>query len=106
MSVWFYEGFMIGLFVGVLFTYALMDYYRNEHQKARESWEAVTGKDIIFSLRAGKRFTRSGRSVFHWGELRQGKVDDVRGNRRLVKINGHWYKWGEVQLVDVVKVGA
>ena len=100
MNIFFYLGLVMGIFMGIIGTYAVMVTYNNEHEKARQSWEAVINKKIIYNLRAGRRRTKSGKSIFNWGETLVGIVNDVKSTHKLVKINGHWYKWQEINLVS------
>lgn len=105
MSPQLYLGLVLGVIMGAIVTYAVMFSLAVQGKKAKESWESAIGKNVLYSLLAQKRYSREGERVLRWGGIAQGKVEDVKSNRRIVKIDSRWFKWSEVQLIEVQRDG-
>lgn len=101
INPFYYLGLVTGLIFGIMAGAGIYYYFSIQRRKVEKVWNELLGKTILYSVRRNQG--RHGYRAFDWGEVRQGKVQEVRPTAKLIQINNYWYKWWEIKYIDLVR---
>lgn len=89
-------GILMGIQIGI---YGSWYYYQQKKDQA-DRWRELNQQKIIYRIRDVKSYSRYGRPVRQWSDIKEGKVWDVNPDKKIIRINGKWYKTADIKIID------